>query len=56
VRERVSLLMVVVTATHKELGVRAEFERMRKMESENKSENDHFCLILDVIFKFIFEN
>jgi hypothetical protein len=27
----------------KGLGVRAEFERIRKMESENDSENDHFC-------------
>jgi hypothetical protein len=27
----------------KELGVGTEFERMRKMESENGSENDHFC-------------
>ena len=25
------------------MGVRAEFERTRKMGSENESENDHFC-------------
>jgi hypothetical protein len=27
----------------KGLGIGAEFERTRKMESENGSENDHFC-------------
>jgi hypothetical protein len=27
----------------KGLGIGAEFERMRKMESKNGSENDHFC-------------
>ena len=31
------------TAKDYRLGVRAEFERMRKMESRNESENDHFC-------------
>ena len=35
---------IIVDGGHcKGLCVRAEFERMRKMGSENESENDHLC-------------
>ena len=37
---------MVVTAR---LGVRAEFESMMKLKSENESENDQFCKIEDKV-------
>ena len=37
--ERASAIVVDGKGLH----IRAEFERMMKMKSENESENDHFC-------------